>query len=342
MPKSWEDKTETISKERIIGSIVEAAETFMPRKSVEMLSLVLWRNMKDLECVSACRALSVDRLDNESILRRFLGNKMLEGCSLRTIRNYTGLLRNFCKEMKIDLLHVQGSDVQTYMARKLSKGRSSDYMRAIRATLCSFYAWAEEDGLVSDNPMKRIKKFKRAQSVKKPFTEIEMEKIREACQSVRERAMVELFLSTGCRVSEIANARLQDLHLTEGTLKVMGKGGKERVVFLNAPAQLYVSEYLSQRPIQSEGLFIGEQKPYAPLHMERFEVIFRAIGKRAGVEKVHPHRFRRTAATWANKRGMPVEQVQSMLGHSRIDTTMIYTSVQQDEVQASHEKFMDR
>ena len=256
---------------------------------------------------------------------------------------YGMTLRQYIQKCPKSFLVTETGDIKTYLALMMTSGCSKTYCNIHRRVLSSFFVWLFNEGMVPRNPMRGIKKIKQPKILEEAFSYADMEKIREHCIDVRERAIVEVLLSTGCRAGELVGATLSNLHLSEGTLKVYGKGQKERIVYLNAAAKLWLGKYLKERNDEEECLFAAKQRQNGKavaLRTAGLGILIRKLGRRAGVNNCHPHRFRRTAATWAARRGMRVEQVQQMLGHEQIETTMIYVSVAQKDVQIAHERYL--
>lgn len=298
---------------------------------------------KGIQFSKTCKDLVVaDPTSNYFLIKKFIATKMIEGLSERTLKHYSQELINLGKQVRLD--KAETDDIRAYLAKYKLRGVSNRTIDNSRRYLSSFYTWLTAEDIIPKNPMLRIKKIKCGKTLKEAFSEVEMEKLRSACIDVRERALIEVLLSTGCRAREIATAKLSRLNLGTGELRVIGKGSKERIVYFNASAKFWFMRYREERTDNIDALFVGamhnSQKEIRRLDMARIEVIVRTLGRRAGVQNCHPHRFRRTAATWASKRGMPVEQIQKMLGHSSIDTTMIYTCVDQADVKRSHEKYL--
>ena len=309
----------------------------------ELAAACFYYCTKGIQFSKTCKDLvATDPTSNYFLVKKFIATKMLEGLSEKTLKNYTREIVNLGKQVRLDKAGTD--DIRSYLAQYRLRGASNRTADNARRYLSSFYAWLTAEDFVAKNPMLRIKKIKCEKTLKEPFSEVEMEKLRSACVDVRERALIEVLLSTGCRASEIANAKLSRVNLGTGELRVIGKGSKERIVYFNASAKFWFMKYKAQRSDNVDALFIGtrhnSQKEITSLRTSGVEIIVRRLGRRAGVQNCHPHRFRRTAATWASKRGMPVEQVQKMLGHSSIDTTMIYTCVDQADVKRSHEKYL--
>lgn len=274
-------------------------------------------------------------------LKRFLACKLVEGCSKQTIRFYGGVLKKFMLEMPKPFGQVGIDDVRYYIAVRgqrddLSKLSQDNELRVLK----SFFAWASANGVSQGNPAAGVKCIKAEKRVKKPFTDEEQEMLRVACQGdLRMTALLEVLLSTGCRVGEIHGMNRADVNGDE--IVVFGKGQKERRVFLNARAQVALRMYLRTRTDDNPALFVGGyHSDNHRLAIGSIEQIVRDLGVAAGVKEVHPHKFRRTAATTALRRGMPIEQVQQMLGHESIATTLIYAKIADDAVKQAHKRLM--
>ncbi|QHI73792.1 tyrosine-type recombinase/integrase [Aminipila terrae] len=277
--------------------------------------------------------------ENEKLIAMFLIAKKVEGCTVRTIGSYKGVLRFFLRIIGKPLLEVTTNDIRMYIAKRdiqdrVSKTTQDNDLRVLR----SLYAWLTAEEYIIKNPTLRIKAIKKEKRIKKPFTEIEIEKLRRASERKRDLAVIDALLSTGMRVGEIVQLNRQDIINDECI--VFGKGETERVVYFNARAVVSLNNYLQERTDNNEALFVRSRKPYNRIGESAIEDIVRKVGKTAGVNNVHPHRFRRTTATIALNRGMPIEQVQKMLGHKQIDTTMIYAQSAQENLKASHKKYV--
>ena len=296
---------------------------------------------------------------NEILLKRFLMSKVIAGCSSRTIQYYGSECRKILEIIGKDADTITSEDIQGYIARRMAQGVSNVTINSERRAFSSFTAWMTEHDILSKNPMLKVEKLKEPKVKKEAFTEIEVEKLRNACESGMEKAIIDLLMSTGCRVSEIAAIEIEKI---EGDrIYVLGKGNKYRYVYLNAAAQLSIEKYLSERSDSNpylfpKGISIREMqgngkglkdwyknpKFIADGYREicSIENTVRNIGRRADVKKVHPHKFRRTCATFALKRGMPIEMVSKMLGHANIATTQIYLDLGDEELSAQHKKFV--
>lgn len=297
---------------------------------------------------------------NEYYLKRFLLAKAVRGCTKRTLEYYNQDLRLIFGSIGKDVDAITSLDIQLYLAKQLQLV-SPTTVNNHRRNLSTFYNWCYLEELIQPNPMNKVEPIKVRTEKKQAFTEIDIEKIRDACRTARERAIVEVFLSTGCRISELINIKINDLK-GEG-IDVLGKGEKHRMVYLNARAQFAISAYLAERRDKNPYLFprasaiMRNRKNFPKLKAEWYKnpnlveedghidisslgQLLRRLGKRAGVKDVHAHRFRRTCATFALRRGMPIEQVSKMLGHEQLDTTQIYLDLTESELAYAHSKYV--
>lgn len=294
----------------------------------------------------------------------FFISKKIEGLSERTLKNYKYAADDFLNFVNKRFNDITSNDIRYYLAfTQKESGCSNSYNDTRRRYLNSFFSWLEIEGYINRNPVKSIKKIKYEKKVRLPFEPSEVEKMRDAMREYvetsgfnkenkellfkRNLAILEILLSTGMRVGELATLRSQNLNLVESTVKVMGKGAKERLCYLNDVSKMRISEYLKLRGYESEWVFTnianghGMKKENAPCSISSVEVMLREIGKISGIDNVHPHRFRRTAATWCIRRGMDIEKVRQMLGHENIETTLIYAITNDEDVRTSHKKYMN-
>lgn len=274
----------------------------------------------------------------QKAIQMFIVTKKVEGCTENTIYYYIGTLRRFFNEINQRLEEVTADQIRYYLAirstrDKLSKTSQDNELRVLK----SFFKWCSGEEYIEKNPTENIKAVKKEKRIKRPFSETELELIREKAKSKRDKAIVEVLYSTGVRVSELCGMNISDIANDE--IVVFGKGEKERTVYLNARAKIAIAEYLKTRADNENALFIGERNKKR-LCKGGVERMIRELGKIAGVPNCHPHRFRRTAGTIALNRGMPLEQVQQMLGHEDIATTTIYARSEERNVKASHGKYV--
>lgn len=275
------------------------------------------------------------------ILKSFIIAKKFEGCTAQTINGYYDVIGKFMDSTDKYPLHVTTQDVREYLMRYQDAHKVTNRtLDGMRSSISSFYNWLEDEGYILKNPVKRIKKIKWDKIIKQPFTSEEIEKIRDACRNVRDLSIIDFLYSTGCRVSEVAMLDIADLNFASREVIVFGKGHKERVVYFDVRAKRNIEKYLSRRTDRNPALFVTQKYPYKRLEKSGIEYICSELGEKAGVVGCHPHRFRRTLATNLIYRGVPIEQVQVILGHTKIDTTLLYSNVNQESVKMNHTRFV--
>lgn len=280
--------------------------------------------------------------ENQWMVKDFFKAKKIEGLSDRTLEAYKNVYNHFFKFIDKHYTLVDTEDIREYLTyyQELN-GCSLNTLDTHRRYLLTLFTWLTENEYILHNPMKRIGKIKTPIRVKKEFSNMDLEKMRDAIpeRDLRTRAVFELLLSSGIRVGELYRLNRDDLNFHTLTFKVLGKGSKERLCYFNETASYYLKKYLKSRKDNNPALFVTKAKPHNRVGTNGHERIIRELGVKAGVENAHPHRFRRTTATLAVKRGMPIEEVQKLLGHSNISTTMLYVNVDQDTVKLNHSKF---
>lgn len=279
---------------------------------------------------------------NEQYFKMFMVSKKLQGLTDRTLRSYKTEIIKALNAINKNCETITSDDIKYYLACMQLKGTcNSKTLDNTRRFLSTFFQWLEDEEYISKNPLKKIKKIRQKEEVKKAFRYEELERIKLNCSNKLEIALIEFLISTGVRANELVNIKLEDINFNENEITVLGKGNKERIVYLNSSAKIRVLDYLESKKIKSKYLFSKSYKPYDNLTADHVRRIIKEIGIKSGVENVHPHRFRRTSATIAHKRGMPIEEIQRMLGHSSLTTTQIYVSVDDYDVKKSHEKYMN-
>ena len=278
-----------------------------------------------------------DPNDNANLLKRFAVAKAVAGRSKKTINQYTWPLKKFIEITKKQLLDIVPDDFRAYLAHRMIVNRISPVtLNNERNNLSAFYDWAVSSDLINRNPVKATDPIKVPREQKQAFSEMELEKIRNACETLREKALVETLLSTACRVSELASIQTADID--GNRIMVVGKGNKRAQVYLNSKATYAINAYINSRTDNSPYLFPSRAGKGITAQGVRF--VLKSIGERAGVDNVHPHRFRRTAATMALRHGMPIEMVSRMLRHDKLQTTMIYLDLDERELQYQHQKYV--
>ena len=275
------------------------------------------------------------------VLELFLSTKRLEGRSDRTLKYYKNTVLNMMKSIQKPVTAITTDDLRQYLADYQKRPTvCKQSVDNIRRNLSSFFNWLEDENYILKSPVKRIHKIKSPVVVKEAYSDDETQKLRYECKEIRDLALVDFLLSTGMRVGELVLLNRSDIDFVERECVVLGKGDKERVVYFDAKAKLHLQEYLSTRTDSNPALFVGTRAPFNRLSIGGVEVMIRRLGKITGIEKCHPHKFRRTMATVAIDKGMPIEQVQKLLGHEKIDTTLRYALVKQSNVKSAHRKYI--
>lgn len=277
-----------------------------------------------------------------NLLKEFMIGKRGEGCSVNTLGAYFQTLKDFLWHFKdVPLSELRGSDIKEYLITyQATRNISNSTLDNMRRNLNSFFTYLVIEDYLDKNPMLKIHKIKSDSIIKMPFSEEELERIRDACGNIRELALIDFLYSTGVRVSECVNADIGDFNMLHQEGVVYGKGGKERIVYLDTRAKIHLERYFAVRRDESPALFVRPTPPFIRVSKPGVEYMVRMIGQRAHVTGCHPHRFRRTLATRLLERGMPIEQVQAVLGHTKIDTTLLYARVNQQNVKLNHSRYV--
>ena len=279
---------------------------------------------------------------NIEYMDMFISAKRIEGCSERTLAYYKATIEHMLSIIVTPLRQVQTDDLRAYLAEyQLRNNCSKTTVDNIRRNLSSFYSWLEAEDYIIKSPIRRIHKIRTGSKVKETLSEECIEKLRDSCLQIRDLAMIDLLYSTGIRVGELVNLNINDINFEERECIVYGKGNKQRKVYFDAKTKVHLKRYLEQRKDCSEALFVTLDSPFERLKISGVEIRLRKLGRLASLDqRVHPHKFRRSMATRAIDKGMPIEQVQKLLGHQQIDTTMHYAMVNQSNVKISHRKFI--
>ncbi len=279
---------------------------------------------------------------NLEYMDMFISAKRIEGCSERTLAYYKATIEHMLSIIVTPLRQVQTDDLRTYLAEyQLINNCSKTTIDNIRRNLSSFFSWLEAEDYIIKSPIRRIHKIRTGSKVKETLSEECIEKLRDSCLHIRDLAMIDLLYSTGIRVGELVNLNIGDINFEERECIVYGKGNKQRKVYFDAKSKVHLKQYLEQRIDYNEALFVTLDSPFERLKISGVEIRLRKLGQLALLDqRVHPHKFRRSMATRAIDKGMPIEQVQKLLGHQQIDTTMHYAMVNQSNVKISHRKFI--
>jgi site-specific recombinase XerD len=328
-------------KDKIIAEIQQKMAGQLATAQLEELRKVLMFTLRNVDIVERETPDPQDTANNATLLEAFLAAKRIEGCSEKSLKYYDTTVRQMFAEVAKPIREVTTDDLRGYLS-KYQKGRGSSKVTIdnMRRIFSSFFSWLEDEDYILKSPVRRIHKVKTDKVIKDTFTDEGLEHLRDACDEVRDLAMIDLLSSTGMRVGELVGLNHEDINFNERECVVFGKGNSERLVYFDARTKIHLQNYLDSRSDTNPALFVSLTTPRERLMVGGVETRLREIGQRAEVQNVHPHKFRRTLATRAIDKGMPIEQVQKLLGHVKIDTTMHYAQVNQTNVKNSHRKFI--
>lgn len=327
-------------KDKVITEIQTKLAHTLSVEQLGILGKVLADVLQEIELVqSSCE--TDQELRNEGVLKAFLSAKRIEGCSEKSLKYYETTIEAMLGKVNLTVREISTDSLRGYLADyQLERGSSKVTIDNMRRIFSSFFGWLEDEDYILKSPVRRIHKIKTDKPIKETFSDESLELLRDACDEIRDLAMIDLLASTGMRVGELVRLNREDINFHERECVVFGKGGSERVVYFDARTKIHLLNYLESRTDENAALFSTLASPHKRLKIGGVETRLREIGKRADLNKVHPHKFRRTLATRAIDKGMPIEQVQHLLGHVKIDTTMHYAMVNQANVKISHRKFI--
>ncbi len=312
---------------------------YLDNKQLQRLNLVLEKYLPNEEKIK--KEESLNKNITSDLLEKFVSAKRVEGCSVKTLKFYTSTLEKTFKKIDKDVREISTEELRTYLDDYAQNGKVSkvtiDNMRRI---LSSFFNWLEEESYIMKSPVKRIHRVRTGKTVKTTFSDEMLEQMRDACKNKRDIAIIDLLASSGIRVGELVHLNIDDINFENRECIVFGKGSKERRAYFDARTKLHLEKYLEERTDDNPALFISLNKPEKRLQIPGIEIMVRKLGRSLNINKVHPHKFRRTLATMAIGKGMPIEQVQHLLGHRSLDTTMQYAMVNEDNVKISHQKYL--
>lgn len=315
---------------RVINEMAEFLDIAQLKKLQEVLLKQFTENIADKQ-----------RISNEEYLDLFLEAKSIEGCSARTIQYYKTTAEHFLKTVVAPIRKITTEQIRKYLVEYQKRNNCSNTtVDNVRRNISSFFSWLEEEDYILKSPMRRIHKIKTKQPVKEIISDECIERIRDASTEIRDLAMIDLLYSTGMRVGELVHLNKDDIDFEQRECIVYGKGDKERRVYFDAKTKIHLQQYLQSRADDDPALFVTLDEPHNRLKISGVEIRLRALGRKLNIDRIHPHKFRRTMATRAIDKGMPIEQVQKILGHSQIDTTMKYAIVNQNNVKVSHQKYI--
>ena len=325
-------------KQNLINEVIQGMLPFLNNAQTEKLQEVMQHTLFNYSVIA-------DKNNNEqleqNLVELFLSAKRIEGCSEKSLKYYESTILSLLADLGKDVKHIITDDIRTYLTDYQSRKQSSKVtIDNIRRILSSFFSWLEDEDYILKSPVRRIHKVKTGATIKETYTDEALELMRDNCTQLRDLAMIDMLASTGLRVGELVLLNREDIDFNERECVVFGKGDKERIVYFDARTKIHLQNYLNSRDDDNPALFVSLQKPHNRLQISGVEVRLRQYGKLLGLNKVHPHKFRRTLATMAIDKGMPIEQLQQLLGHRRIDTTLQYAMVKQSNVKIAHRKYI--
>ena len=324
---------ETNMDEKLVSILNEMAD-YLNIAQMKKLQEVLLKNLSD-------ETQQKEEISNNEYLKMFIDAKRIEGCSMRTLSYYQVTVEHLLSQITCPIRKITTDQIRCYLANYQKRNNCSKVtVDNIRRNISSFFSWLEEEDYILKSPMRRIHKIKTKQAVKEIISDEIIERLRDNCKCLRDLAMIDLLYSTGIRVGELVGLNISDINFEERECVVYGKGDKERRVYFDAKAKLHLQNYIESRVDNNPALFVTLDAPYDRIKISGVEIRIRELGRKLDIEKIHPHKFRRTMATRAIDKGMPIEQVQKILGHSQIDTTMKYAIVNQNNVKTSHRRYI--
>lgn len=327
-------------KTKIITNIQNEMKPFLNQVQYLKLTRALLNSLKDIEIISM-NGEEFSPEENSKLLKLFLSAKQVEGRSKKTISYYNSTISKMFDKLEKRVDNISTDDLRNYLAVfKKERNSSKITIDNIRRIFSSFFTWLEDEDYILKNPVRRIHRVKTGHVVKEVLSDESLEILRDNCDEVRDLAMIELLISTGVRVGELVNLNIDDINFYERECVVFGKGESERIVYFDARTKIHLIQYLEERTDDNPALFVSFKKPNKRLGINGVETRLRLLGKKSNISRVHPHKFRRTMATLAIDKGMPIEQVQRLLGHVQIDTTMQYAMVNQNNVKIAHRRFI--
>ena len=326
-------------KEKIISEIIREMISSLNNEQLSKLKTTLEIYLYNVS-IEAKQEADTEKKEVD-YLEVFLSAKRIEGCSEKTLIYYKNTIQQMLDSIGKSVCTIVTEDLRTYLAEYQKEKQSSKVtIDNIRRIFSSFFSWLEDEDYIIKSPVRRIHRIKAASTIKETYTDEQLESMRDNCDNPRDLALIDILASTGMRVGELVLLNRDDISFDERECIVFGKGDKERMVYFDARTKIHLQNYLDSRTDNNEALFVSLKAPYNRMKIGGIELRLREMGKRLNIEKVHPHKFRRTLATVAIDKGMPIEQLQKLLGHQRIDTTLQYAMVKQSNVKIAHRKYI--
>ncbi len=325
-------------KQNLITEVVQGMLPYLNNAQTEKLQEVLAHALFGYEVAKTDKD---ENVSEQNLVDLFLSAKRIEGCSEKSLKYYESTILAMLDALHKEVKQIDTDDIRSYLTEYQARKKSSKVtIDNIRRILSSFFSWLEDEDYILKSPVRRIHKVKTGTNIKETYSDEALELMRDNCTELRDLAMIDMLASTGMRVGEMVLLNREDINFNERECVVFGKGDKERIVYFDARTKIHLQNYLQSRTDDDPALFVSLQAPHSRLSIGGIEVRLRQMGKRLGLNKVHPHKFRRTLATMAIDKGMPIEQLQQLLGHKRIDTTLQYAMVKQSNVKIAHRKYI--
>lgn len=326
-------------KEEIVNSIIQQMLSVLDNAQLKILKKAIEITLSEYDIAKSDSRNSTE--NDDMVVEKFIAAKRVEGCSEKTLNYYKSTISIMLGKVKKPIDRITTDDLREYLTDYQSEKSSSKVtIDNIRRILSSFFSWLEDEDYILKSPVRRIHKVRAAATIKETYPDESLELMRDNCNNLRDLALIDILSSTGMRVGELVRLNRSDINFEERECVVFGKGSKERMVYFDARTKIHLQNYLLSRKDDDKALFVGLKAPYKRLTIAAIEVRVRELGKRLNIPKVHPHKFRRTLATRAIDKGMPIEQLQHLLGHERIDTTLQYAMVKQSNVKIAHRKYI--
>ena len=328
-------------KQDILKSISDNLKSRFTENQVEEILEIISMELSKYEIQTKLTDSEEVKRDNQNLVNLFLSAKCIEGCSDKTIHYYQTSIEKLLISISKEIRDINTNDIRCYLAEQQNEKQLSKVtIDNLRRIFSSFFSWLEDEDYITKSPVRRIHKVRTDTLIKEVLSDENMEILRDSCTEIRDIAMIDLLSSTGIRVGELVKMNRDDIDFQERQCVVFGKGNKEREVYFNARTKIHLMRYLETRIDDNSALFVSLSSPYTRLTISGVESRLRILGRRVNLLKVHPHKFRRTLATMAIDKGMPIEQVQKLLGHVKIDTTLHYAIVNQNNVKLAHRRYL--
>lgn len=326
-------------KQELITEVMQQMLLYLDNAQLKQLKQVMEQTLFHYEVTGA--KVKPEEDNSNDLIAMFIAAKRIEGCSEKTLKYYRTTIDAMVSSLGKSVRHILTEDLRTYLTEYQSKNQSSRVtIDNIRRILSSFFSWLEDEDYILKSPVRRIHKVKTVTNIKETYSDEALELMRDNCTELRDLAIIDMLASTGMRVGEMVLLNRNDIDFNERECIVFGKGSKERVVYFDARTKIHLQNYLENRIDDNPALFVSLKAPHKRLQIGGIETRLREFGKQLGLHKVHPHKFRRTLATMAIDKGMPIEQLQQLLGHRKIDTTLQYAMVKQSNVKIAHRKYI--